>query len=329
MTSIKDVAKHAGVAISTVSKVLNNYPGVSQDTKDKVNRAIAELDFVPNAVAAALSSKQAGRIALIVGVNELTQAIDEVNMQYIAGAINQAQQLSMDVITLFASMLEGKTQQEVIRYLKAQNITGLVIFGISKSMKLLHGIIASGQFKTVVVDAPMFDENTSSIWIDNKQAQIDVVKKTMEQNDYKNILYIAGRKDAYVSDERLCGMKELEEELGLNVLVKRGDYSEKKAREITMRYAKKRDMVVCASDLMAIGAMRALIEMDIFRPVCGFDGITLMGYAGKQMNTVKQNFYHISEEAVKECQRLLSGEAGKNIVLKHELIRMRYEDIIR
>ena len=61
MVSIKDVAKHAGVAISTVSKVLNNYPNVSEETKKKVNEAVTELNFVPNSVAAALSSKQSGR----------------------------------------------------------------------------------------------------------------------------------------------------------------------------------------------------------------------------------------------------------------------------
>ena len=57
MVSIKDVARHAGVAISTVSKVLNHYPNVSMETREKVNKAIQELNFVPNAVAAALSSK--------------------------------------------------------------------------------------------------------------------------------------------------------------------------------------------------------------------------------------------------------------------------------
>ena len=49
MVSIKDVARHAGVAISTVSKVLNHYPNVSMETREKVNRAIQELNFVPNA----------------------------------------------------------------------------------------------------------------------------------------------------------------------------------------------------------------------------------------------------------------------------------------
>ena len=48
MVSIKDVARHAGVAISTVSKVLNNYPNVSEETKRKVNEAVEELNFLPN-----------------------------------------------------------------------------------------------------------------------------------------------------------------------------------------------------------------------------------------------------------------------------------------
>lgn len=329
MASIKDVARRAGVAISTVSKVLNNYPGVSQETKEKVNKAIAELDFVPNAVAAALSSKQSGRIALLVRLNEKTQAIDEINMQYISGAISKAQELGLDVITLFDSMFSDKTTEDVIRYLKAQHIKGLVIFGIAKSTKKLHGIIQSGEFKSVVVDAPFYDENTSSVWIDNEKAQYDIVKKTLEVDECKSILYIAGTKEGYVTEERLRGIEKIAEEMQLTLMVKRGDFSELRAREITLKYAKNKDIVVCASDLMAIGAMKALIDMDIFRPVCGFDGITLMGYVGKQMNTVKQNFYRISSEAIIECGRLLSGESGRNIKLDYELVRMRYEDIIR
>ena len=101
MVSIKDVARAAGVAISTVSKVLNGYPNVSEETKVKVNRAVEELNFVPNSVAAALSSKQSGRVALLMHLNQKTQAIDEINMQYIQGAIHKAMELNLDVITLF------------------------------------------------------------------------------------------------------------------------------------------------------------------------------------------------------------------------------------
>lgn len=328
MVSIKDVAKHAGVAISTVSKVLNHYPNVSEEMKVRVVRAVEELNFVPNSVAAALSSKQAGRVALLVNLNEKTQAIDEIGMQYISGAINKAMELNLDVITLFFFMFKNKTTEELIRYLQSQSIAGIIIYGVSKEDKVLHGLVESQQFKCVVVDAPLINESTSAIGIDHRRAQYDVAKKTIKENNCKRILYIAGKRSGYVSDERLKGMEDLARENELTVMIKNGGFSELQARNITMRYAKNKDAVVCASDLMAIGAMKALIEMDIFRPVCGFDGIILMGYVGKQMNTVGQDFSGISGRAMEELHLLMGGEKGRNICLEHTLIRMRYEDII-
>ncbi len=95
-----------------------------------------------------------------------------------------------------------------------------------------------------------------------------------------------------------------------------------------MKYGEKYDVIVCASDLMAIGAMKALTEMDIFRPVCGFDGIILMGYVGKQMNTVHQDFAGISAVAMEELQLLMDGKTGERIDIPHYLDRMKYLDII-
>lgn len=328
MVSIKDVAKHAGVAISTVSKVLNNYPNVSEETKQRVNRAVEELNFVPNSVAAALSSKQAGRVALLVNVNMKTSAVDEINMQHITGALNRAMELSLDAITLFSFMYQNMTVDELIRYLKSQSITGIIIYGMSKEDKVLHKLVAAQEFKCVVVNAPLVNESTSSVGIDDRKAQYDVARKTIEENRCKRVLYIAGKRNGYVTDERLLGMEQLASELGLTMLVRNGEFSELQARNITMKYAKNKDVVVCASDLMAIGAMKALIEMDIFRPVCGFDGIVLMGYVGKQMNTVCQNFAEVSRNAMEELHALLGGAQGRKLVFPHSLARMKYEDII-
>ncbi|MCI9316343.1 MAG: LacI family transcriptional regulator [Lachnospiraceae bacterium] len=328
MVSIKDVAKHAGVAISTVSKVLNDYPNVSEETKKKVNEAVAELNFVPNSVAAALSSKQSGRVALLINLSNVSQAIDEINMQYIVGAIGQATELNLDVITIFYSMIKHKNIDEVIRYLQSQSITGLVIFGMSKEDKVLHRLIETQIFRVVVVDAPIVNTETSSVWIDQEKAQFDVAKKTVLENKGRSILYLAGKKNGYVTDGRLKGIRRLAEEMKLTLLIRNGEFSELQARNLTFRYAKNKDIVVCASDLMAIGAMKALTEMDIFRPVCGFDGITLMGYAGKQMNTVRQDFKRIASVAVIELKRLLNGGEGQQIVLDYKLVRMKYLDII-
>ncbi len=331
MVSIRDVAKHAGVAISTVSKVLNHYPNVSEETKEKVNAAIKELNFVPNTIAAALSSKQSGRVALIMNLNTQTQAIDEIGMQYLQGATLQCRELGLDVITVFYSMIRDKTPEEMEQYFRSQSISGIIVYGMSKDDIALQQLAQSQKFKMVVIDAPVVNENTSTVWIDHKEAQKDVARKTIVTNlgSSSRILYISGKENGYVTDIRIEGMKELAKELKLDLLIKNGQFSEYKARQITFDYAKERDIIVCASDLMAIGAMKALIEMDIFRPVCGFDGITLMGYVGKQMNTIRQNFSNISKEAVNEIARLMNGGEGQNIVLPHEIVRLRYEDIIR
>lgn len=328
MVSIKDVAKHAGVAVSTVSKVLNHYPNISEETRIKVATAVEQLQFVPNTVAAALSSKQAGRAALLIHLNNRTQAIDEISLQYIAGAIHEAKERKLDIITIFFSMIEEMSPEELTVYLKSQNITGLIICGTNRECKALNALVEKQIFKTVMVDAPLINESTSCVWVNQKQAQMEVARKTILENNGHRVLYLTGKKNGYVAELRAQGMEELAKELNLQLMVKCGNFSELQARKLTFDYGKDRDVIVCASDLMAIGAMRALTEMDIFRPVCGFDGITLMGYAGKQMNTVRQDFYGIAARAVEELQYLMRDGVGREVLMPYTLVRLKYEDII-
>ncbi|MBO4976508.1 MAG: LacI family DNA-binding transcriptional regulator [Lachnospiraceae bacterium] len=328
MVSIKDVAKHAGVAVSTVSKVLNHYPNISEETRIKVATAVEQLQFVPNTVAAALSSKQAGRAALLIHLNNRTQAIDEISLQYIAGAIHEAKERKLDIITIFFSMIEEMSPEELTVYLKSQNITGLIICGTNRECKALNALVEKQIFKTVMVDAPLINESTSCVWVNQKQAQMEVARKTILENNGHRVLYLTGKKNGYVAELRAQGMEELAKELSLQLMVKCGNFSELQARKLTFDYGKDRDVIVCASDLMAIGAMRALTEMDIFRPVCGFDGITLMGYAGKQMNTVRQDFYGIAARAVEELQYLMRDGVGREVLMPYTLVRLKYEDII-
>lgn len=327
MASIKDVAKEAGVAISTVSKVLNNYPNVSKETKDKVNAAIKSLGFVPNAVAQALSSKQTGRVAVIIN-QQADVSIDEVDMRYLSGAIPKARELGMDVITLFLSMIRDKSADEITTYLRSQSVEGIVFFGLSKDDKTMLELVERSEFKTVLVDVPIVNENTSCVWVDQYKAQYDVISELVKMNKPKTLLYLAGKENSFVCEGRLKAVKDIAKKKKLKLHIEQADFSEKKARQIVFEMGSDYDAVACASDLCAIGAMRALTEMDIFRPVCGFDGLTIMGYAGKQMTTVKQDFVKIGAAAMEECERLLSGETGKEVVLDHEIVRIEYLDVI-
>jgi len=329
MVTIKDVAAEAGVAISTVSKVLNDYPGVSLRTKEKVNNAVKKLGFTPNAVAAALSSKKSGRIAILMNMGVRTGAIDEINMKYLSGAIKYAVEYGLDAVTIFFNMIEDMDIETLTTYLKSQSIEGLIIFGLSKDDKVIIELIEKQIFKTVVLDAPLSNKSTSVVWIDHEQAQYDIVMKTLDGIEGNRILYIAGKPNSFTQDIKLKAIKRLEKDLNTQATIEYGNYSEQKARNITFMQAGDHDLIVCASDLMAIGSMRALMEMDIFKPVCGFDGIMLMAYAGKQMNTVKQNFNQLAGRAVEELKRLLDGGEGMEVMVDYELVRMTYEDALK
>lgn len=329
MVSIKEVAKHAGVAISTVSKVLNGYPNISDATREKVQRAIQELNYIPNSIASALSSKQFGRIALILDPKRQTQAIDQIFMQYLMGALDKAKELNLEVVTVFMEMIAEMDADALTRYFLSQSIVGVVIYSMTKEDEVLQRLIEGRHFACVTVDAPLMNARTTVVSVDHEQAQYDVAKKTVQEDGCRSVLYIAGCQGGYVTEERLRGIRRLAEELELEVLIKHGDFSELAARNIALKYAENMDCIVCASDLMAIGAMNALIDMDIFRPVCGYDGIALMGYVGKQMNTVRQDFYAISSRAIEEVKRLVDGGNGHRVIMPHSVVKMYYKDIIR
>jgi len=107
-----------------------------------------------------------------------------------------------------------------IGYLMAatKSIEGLIICGLSKQDTALHKLIRTGKFKIVLIDAPGVAENTSCIHIDHARAQYEVAKETILENNCHRILYIAGKKNGYVSEERLQGMKRLAEELKISFI---------------------------------------------------------------------------------------------------------------
>lgn len=329
MITIKDVAAEAGVAISTVSKVLNGYDGVSRSTRDKVNNAIDRLGFTPNAVASALSSKQSGRIALLLKMGPDNSAMDEINMRYLTGAIRSAMDNRLDAVTIMHEMISGLDKEALISYLRSQSIEGLIIFGLNREDSVLLDLISSQVFKTVVVDAPITNRSTASVSIDYAQAQYDVIMRTFENIEGNRILYIAGKDSSYSTSEKLKAIERLDHELGVKSRIIYGDFSELKAREAVFEYAEKSDIIACGSDLMAIGAMRALMELDIFKPVCGFGGVRLMSYAGKQMNTVRQDFENLAREAVTRLKDLLGGIEGAAYRAGYELVRMKYADALK
>lgn len=330
MASITDVAKRAGVGVSTVSKVLNNYDNISQATRDRVLQAVEELNYVPNAIASALSSKNGKRIAVVIFINNKRQAIDEINMQYLFGTFEKSLELGCEVVTVFSTVLEHMSKQDVIQHFKSLRVQAIIIYGLHKEQTIIREIIEDDVFKMVVVDAPHLGENTTYVMVDHQRAQYEIAKYMIEHNPspVKNILYLAGRRDGYVTDLRLQGIVDACFEEGVNLNAQYANFSESTAIQLVKEYGHEADIIICASDLMAIGAVSALKSMDIFRPVCGYDGIKLLGYIGYQMKTVRQDFYEIAKTSVLAAKRLMDGGQGEAISMEYEITEIRYDDVI-
>ncbi|NLW15234.1 MAG: LacI family transcriptional regulator [Erysipelothrix sp.] len=330
MANMVDVATRAGVSVSTVSKVLNNYANVSTDVKERVHEAVEALNYVPNAVASALSSKNKKRVAVVVFVNNEKQAIDEINMQYLFGSSSQAKVEKLEIITVFSNIFSDFSKVELIQYFKSLSISGMVVYGLHKEQEVFNEMVLEEHFKTVLVDVPIVGDMTSYVMVDHQEAQKELTIKMIKDHstDVKSILYLAGRRDGFVTDLRLQGVVDACDEMGVKLNAQYANFSERKAIELTKEHAFDADIVVCASDLMAIGAISALKDMDIFRPVCGYDGIKLLGYVRYHIQTVKQDFYDIALQAIIEVHRLLQDNKGQAIIIDYEITRINYEDVI-
>lgn len=328
MTSINDIARTAGVSKSTVSKVLNHYDAVSDQTRKRVEKAIRELNYVPNAAAISLSKKDFNRVGLIVDMSYYKQAVDEIDIRYLFGAFEKAGEHQIDAVTFFTSQFSHMDSGDIIRCLKSQGITGIIVYSLSHDNVDLYNVIMSKELKAVVVDSPMVNEKTSSVSVDHYKGQYEVAKTAVESAPCSTVLYIACGPDGYITDARLAAMRRLKEEKGFDLIVEYADYSEKKAREITFARGMEADVIVCASDLMAVGAAYALEEMGVTRPVSGYDGITLMGYTRIPMYTLKQDFKQISSAAFEELVRLFGGGTGRHVTLETEVVQIYYEDVI-
>ncbi len=310
----------AGVSPGTVSKVLKNYPGISEQTRKKVMTVVEQTGFIPNSVASALSTKRNNRIALFIYVNDSSQQIDEINMLYIQGAFQRASRENLELVTVFNSSIDKLSNEETARYFHSIHVEAIIVFGLNKNDEKIHYLAEQGGMKIVVVDACLEGEYVSTVMVDQFWAQYETADRVCAPGD--RVLYLKGKDDGYVTDMRLQGMEQLARDKGLDLRVAGGGFSENQAYDIVKGLDERFDAIVCASDLMAIGAKRALPE-DSGVKISGFDGIGLMKYVADDVITCRQDFCNIASTAVEAAEKLLRGEKGEQIIVPHSVTRIQ------
>ena len=334
--TIYDVAERAGVSIATVSRALNSLASVRPATRDKVLRAMDELDFVPNAVARRLSIGKHGILGLVftrvVGENN-GLAVEEASLLYtdivIRGAEIRAAEQGYSLLLSSFDETHPSGMSALLRL--SGTVDGLIVMdrvlGEEDVAYLARRI-------PVVLLAGRGDSSAAiTVRVDNEQAMTSLAEHLVQVHGVTRAGFVSGALESPDAKARATGFRHAIESLGASIAdvdFLEADWTSA-GGEVAMRERLEREeelpqVFACANDQMAVGVIFALQEAgrrvphDIY--VTGFDDITLTRYFNPPLTTIRQSGGVLGSVAVDALVSTIDGAADveRTIVLPTELV---------
>lgn len=327
MLTIKDIAKIAGVSYSTVSKVLNNYPDVGEETRKRVQKVIEEHRFTPNSSAQKLSMKKSNNIAIIMSNLFEVEDIDVIPLQELKGAVENAKNLGYEV-ALYSITSDSQKYKTYYSFCIENNIIGAIFSGI-RTDDIYFQELANNDFPCVLIDIYAQGEHSSSLSIDNIEASIAGVQYFIDHG-HRNIAIINGKLKSIVGIERYAGYCQALVDNGIELNSRysiSGYFDEDEAYFAGKKLLEENPeitAVFCASDIMAIGLYRAVKELgmqvgeDI--SIIGFDDIPLAKYITPALTTIRQDFFQFGYKSVDLLTDLIKKNKGQHLFMDYELV---------
>lgn len=301
--TIVDVAEIANVSVSTVSRVLNNHPDVSRTTSEKVMKVIHENGYVPNNSARNLKHKSMKAVAVIV--KGFTNPVFTTMLKIIQ------RELEKNNYTMLLSAIEIY-QDEVdaaVSLYKEKKPRGIIFMGGNFSHSQNNLSLLRIPFIMLTITLNDIDKNSySSVTVDDYLCGYNTAKHIIE-NGHHDIALIGSREnDISVASLRISGFKQLLKEKQIPDsslhLAYAGDYTYEAGYEATLKLLEesKFTCLFCISDILALGALRALYEKGYKVPedvsVIGFDGIQEGRFSVPSLATMKQPFTQMANKSV-------------------------------
>ncbi|MGF2618310.1 LacI family transcriptional regulator [Rossellomorea vietnamensis] len=327
MTTIKDIAKAAGVSVTTVSRALNGYSDVKELTRQKIAAVAKEMNYSPNTLARSLVMNKSQTIGLLVSGFTKESVKDNFTVEVLAGVNECASEMNYDLV-LFntnSSMQREKTYTQLCR---ERRVDGVIIQGIRTDDPYLKEVVDS-DIPCVLIDIPISSDRVGYVTTDNELGADKAVQHLLELG-HRNIGMVNGHEYAFVSQKRLKGYKRALENAGIlyqHKWVADGSFKEDQANAATKELLKRNPEITalfCASDLMAIGSMKAAQELGKRVPedisIIGYDDILLASYVSPALTTIAQNKFQLGFEAARMLLDLLTkGDQPKQVILNTEL----------
>ncbi|MBP2001928.1 LacI family transcriptional regulator [Paenibacillus shirakamiensis] len=288
MATIKDVAKLAGVALSTASYALSGDSKVSTKTKDKVLEAARQLNYRKNGFAMDLKRSRTNTIALI---------LTDLSGPYYSELIRSIQDVALtNGYDMIACSSMGGQDSTAVRFLREKRVDGAIVLAQNITDDTLLES-AGDRFPIVVMDRELTGSGLINVRVDSEHGGYTATKYLIDAG-HQTIAYISGPSNSsdnalrYQGYLRAMHEANLEEKakwrLGGN-FVREGGYS---ATKMMMMQGDMPSAIFYGNDEMAIGGLKALEEGNISVPndisIIGFDDIQLAEYLTPPLTTVRQ-----------------------------------------
>ncbi|MFG1653737.1 LacI family DNA-binding transcriptional regulator [Micromonospora sp. NPDC049275] len=324
--TLEAVAARAGVSRATVSRVVNGSTTVAEPIREAVNRAVAELGYVPNLAARSLVTQRTDSIALVMP-EAATRVFsdDQVFPGIIRGVSQELEAADKQLVLMLAGSPAG--HQRVERYTTGRHVDG-VLFASLHGADPLPGTLARLGIPVVVSGRPLGDVPVPYVDVDHVGGVTAAVRHLID-GGRRRIATIAGPQDMVAGIERLIGYRETMDAAGLPELIAVGDFTRESGAAAMDRLLTDHpdlDGVFAASDLMAHAALRTLraagrrVPEDV--AVIGFDDIETAAYTEPPLTTVRQPIVELGRRMTQQLLRLAAGETIEPaVMLPTELIR--------
>jgi len=330
--TLETIAKLAGVSRGTVSRVVNQSPGVKPQVRQKVQRIIEETGYVPHPQARSLAGGTTGNIGVIAfsdNPDYLTHHIFYEVLQAI-----QADSASSNYDLLLFANRSSSDEQYWKRVVTRRKVDGLVIMGehIQEEHLLFY---RQQQIPFVLIGKRDFQLPIACVTSDYYNGAYLATKHLLASGK-RNIVYIHGLTNMYHENARYMGYSEALAEAGIEVrpeLVIIGNAKQKDAALQMNKLIEEGhifDGIFAANDLMAFGAMEVLQQHDIQIPqqvaVVGFDDVQAAAYYSPTLTTVRQDKHKLGKEAMRMLLDMLKGDMAAD---KAETVMIECDLIIR
>ncbi|WP_432039575.1 LacI family DNA-binding transcriptional regulator [Streptomyces cucumeris] len=329
--TLEEVAARAGVGRGTVSRVINGSPRVSDRTRVAVQRAVAELGYVPNRVARALAADRADAVALVIPEPETRLFAEPYFSDIIRGV--GAGLADTDLQLLLTLIRTPKERQRFADYLAAHRVDGVLLVSVHADDPL-PDLLERIEIPAVLSGRRSAHESVAYVDSDNTGGARAAVAHLVERGR-TTVATITGPLDMYVAQCRLDGCRDALRAAGREVdpaLAVAADFTEEGGRRAMRELLARRpdlDAVFAASDVMAAGARQVLREAGRRVPedvaLVGFEDSAVARHMDPPLTSVRQATEEMGRAMARVLLEEIEGAAGRTgvpprLVLPTELV---------